>query len=147
MERKYVYRLRPLVLPGLAFLMLYPLVVGVFYALTKFPQLELKVLAGLYLACALALVSLWLFGKSKRIVISEERIVFASLFGRRVLRPEDVRRIQFFWDSRGRRFVQVRTCTGTYYLNDLYRGFSHLASDLEDFARIHGIRSNLGTKV
>ena len=146
-EREYVYRLRPLVLPGLAFLILYPLVIGVFYVLTKFPPLELKVLAGLYLVAALVLAGLWIFGKSKRVLISEERIVFVSLLGRRVFRPADVRRIQFLWDANGQQFVQVRTCTDTFYLSDLYHSFNGLLTDLEDFIMLHGIRSNLGTKV
>ncbi|AFM42442.1 hypothetical protein Desaci_3561 [Desulfosporosinus acidiphilus SJ4] len=142
-EHEYIYQLKPLVIPGLFFLLLYPVLLGCIYLFHKFPSLELRVLAGIYVICALGILFLWVIGKSKRVLIKDQQIVFNSLLGKHVLEPKDIRRVAFYFDGKGQEVAQIRTGDIFYYLSEFYFPFPELMSDLETFIKLHGLRSNL----
>ncbi|MBC2722490.1 hypothetical protein [Desulfosporosinus sp.] len=142
-EHDYVYQLRPLIIPGLIFLILYPLIVGGIHAFSKLPALELRVLIGIYVISGLGIITLWVVGKSKRIIINGNQIVFRSLLGERILEPKDIRRVAFYFDDKGQEIAQIRTSEDLYYVSEFYFPFPELMSDLEIFIEQYDIRSNL----
>ncbi|HBV87358.1 MAG TPA: hypothetical protein DEF42_12065 [Desulfosporosinus sp.] len=142
-EHDYVYQLSPLIIPGLIFLILYPLIVGGIHAFSKLPALELRVLIGIYVISGLGIITLWVVGKSKRIIINGNQIVFRSLLGERILEPKDIRRVAFYFDDKGQEIAQIRTSEDLYYVSEFYFPFPELMSDLEIFIEQYDIRSNL----
>lgn len=142
-EQDYVYLMRPLVIPGLVFLMVYPLVIGSVHFFSKLPILELRVLMGIYIVSGLGIITLWVIGKSKRVQINEEQIVFRSLLGKHILKPQDIRRVAFYFDQKGQEIAQIRTSNALFYVTELYFPFPELMSDLEHFIQQYDIRSNL----
>ena len=132
-EHDYVYRLRPLVVPAVFFLILYPVVVAIVFFLGSFPSLALGVLVGIYVVAALSLIFVLLVGKSERVKISDQHIVFRSLLGTKILKPQSIRRVAFYYDRKGQEVVQIRTDKDYFYLNDFYFPFPELMSDLEEF--------------
>ena len=142
-ENDYVYQLRPLIIPGLVFLILYPLVVGGVHIFSKLPVLELGILIGIYGVSGLGILVLWIVGRSKRIVVSGQQIIFSSLLGEHILEPKDIRRVAIYFDDKGQEIAQIRTGKDSFYVSDLYFPFPELMSDLEIFIQQHEIRSNL----
>lgn len=142
-EHDYVYQLRPLIIPGLVFLILYPLVVGGVHIFSKLPVLELSILIGIYGVSGLGILVLWIVGRSKRIVVSGQQIIFSSLLGEHILEPKDIRRVAIYFDDKGQEIAQIRTGKDSFYVSDLYFPFPELMSDLEIFIQQHEIRSNL----
>ncbi len=142
-EHEYVYQLRPLIVPGLMFLMLYPLIIGAVHVFGKLPTLELRILIGIYIISGLGILALWVVGKSKRISINSGQIVFSSLLGKHTLEPNDIRRVAFYFDDKGQEIAQIRTSNDLYYVSEFYFPFPELMSDLEIFIQQHDIRSNL----
>jgi hypothetical protein len=142
-EHEYIYQMRPLVIPGLFFLILYPIVLGGIYIFLKFPIMELRVLVGIYVVVLLAILILWIIGKSKYVLFKEDRIIIHSLLGEHILEPEDIRRVAFYFDGKGQEIAQIRTGNVFFYLSEFYFPFPELMSDLESFIRLHNLRSNL----
>ncbi|MDP4126353.1 MAG: hypothetical protein Q8912_05355 [Bacillota bacterium] len=142
-EHDYVYRLKPLIVPGIAFLILYPLIFGSIHIFSKLPTIEGIVLIGIYLITGLGIVTLWFIGKTKHVQIKESQIVIGSILGERILEPQDIRRVAFYFDGNGREVAQIRAKEVFYYLNELYFPFPELMSDLENFIRRYNLRSNL----
>lgn len=142
-EHDYVYQLKPLVIPGLLFLILYPLVIGSVHVYSKLPQLELGVLIGIYVLTGLGIATLWVVGKSKHVLIKDQQIVFSSLLGKHILEPKDIRRVAFYFDGKGREVAQIRANELFYYVSEFYFPFPELMSDLENFIREYDLRSNL----
>ncbi|WP_407307779.1 hypothetical protein [Desulfosporosinus sp. SB140] len=142
-EHEYIYQLRPLVIPGLFFLILYPFVLGCIHLFTKLPSIELRVLAGIYIVSMLGILALWVIGKSKRVLFKDQQIIFRSLLGEHVLKPKDIRRVAFYFDGKGQEIAQIRTGDIYYYMSEFYFPFPELMSDLENFIRQHSLRSNL----
>lgn len=142
-EHDYVYQLKPLIVPGLLFLILYPLVLGSISFFSKLPGIELKVLIGIYVIAGIGILFLWFLGKSKRIQFEDEQIVFHSLLGKRVIEPKDIRRIAIYFDGKGQEIAQIRTSGDIYYLTEFYFPFPELMTDLEDFIQKYGLRTNL----
>ena len=142
-EHDYVYRLKPLFVPGIAFLILYPLLIGSVHLIRKLPNMEVIVLLGIYGVAGLGILALWIIGKSKHVQIKDSQIVFGSLLGEHTLKPEDIRRVAFYFDGNGREVAQIRTKDVFYYVNELYFPFPELMSDLENFIRQYELRSNL----
>lgn len=142
-EHDYIYQLRPLVIPGLVFLILYPLVVGGVHIFSKLPALELKILIGIYVVSGLGILALWVVGRSKRIIIDGQQIIFSSLLGEHILEPKDIRRVAIYFDDHGQEIAQIRTGKDSFYVSDLYFPFPELMSDLEIFIQQHAIRSNI----
>lgn len=142
-EHDYVYQLRPLIVPGLVFLVLYPLIIGGVHVFRKLPTLELRVLIGIYVVSVLGIAALWVFGKSKHVVVNGGQIVFHSLLGEHILEPKDIRRVAFYFDDKGQEIAQIRTGQELYYVSEFYFPFPELMSDLEIFIQQYGIRSNL----
>lgn len=142
-EHDYVYQLRPLIIPGLVFLILYPLIIGGVHVFRKLPTLELRVLIGIYVISGLGILALWAIGKSKHISINDEQIIFRSLLGERILEPKDIRRVAFYFDDKGQEIAQIRTGEALYYVSEFYFPFPELMSDLEIFIQRYDIRSNL----
>lgn len=141
-ENDYAYQLKPLVVPGLAFLIAYPFVLGALNLLRKLPGLELSVLLGIYIAAGLGIIALWVIGQSKRIQIQDQQIVFRSLLGEHVLEPKDIRRVAFYFNGKGQEIAQIRTSNKYFYVSDFYFPFPELMSDLENFIRQYNLRSN-----
>jgi len=101
------------------------------------------VLIGIYVISGLGIITLWVVGKSKRIIINGNQIVFRSLLGERILEPKDIRRVAFYFDDKGQEIAQIRTSGDLYYVSELYFPFPELMSDLEIFISQYDIRSNL----
>ncbi|GAB6154495.1 hypothetical protein JCM17380_32450 [Desulfosporosinus burensis] len=142
-EHDYVYLMRPLVVPGLVFLIVYPLVIGSVHVFSKLPIMELRVLIGIYIIAGLGILALWVIAKSKRVKINDEQIIFHSLLGERVLEPQDIRRVAFYFDQKGQEIAQIRTNNALFYVSEFYFPFPELMSDLEHFILHYDIRSNL----
>jgi hypothetical protein len=142
-EHDYVYQLRPLIVPGLVFLLLYPLVMGGIQVYSKLPMVELWVLIGIYVISGLGIIALWVIGKSKHVLIKEQQIVFSSLLGKHILEPKDIRRVAFYFDGKGQEVAQIRANDVFYYVSEFYFPFPELMSDLENFIRQYDLRSNL----
>lgn len=142
-EHDYVYQLKPLIIPGLVFLILYPLIVGGLHVFSKLPTLELQVLIGIYVVSGLGIITLWVIGRSKRIMINGGQIIFRSLLGEHILEPKDIRRVAFYLDDNGQEIAQIRTSQNLYYVSEFYFPFPELMSDLEIFIQQYDIRSNL----
>jgi len=143
--QEYVYRMRAMVAPGLGFLILYPLLVGLISYFSKFPELYMRIFSGIYLITALIIFGIWIIAKSRKVVIQHDAIIFRSLFGKKVLQPDDIRKISFFWTKRDEEIVQLRVGKNVYYLTNLYFPFNELLTDLEEFIIKNNIRSNLST--
>ncbi|HUX78156.1 MAG TPA: hypothetical protein VMW10_00180, partial [Alphaproteobacteria bacterium] len=86
---------------------------------------------------------LWAIGKSKHVQIKDRQIVFQSLLGKRILEPQDIRRVAFYFDGKGQEIAQIRTKEELYYVSEFYFPFPELMSDLENFIQKYGLRSNL----
>ena len=142
-EHDYVYQLRPLIIPGLMFLILYPLVMGSVHIFSKLPIVELRVLIGIYITSGLGIVALWIIGKSKHVRIKDQQIVFSSLLGEHILEPKDIRRVAFYFDGKGQEVAQIRANDEFYYVSECYFPFPELMSDLENFIQQYNLRSNL----
>ena len=142
-EHDYIYRLKPLFVPGIAFLILYPLILGSLNLIKKLPSIEVIVLLVIYVAAGLGILALWIIGKSKHVQIKDSQIVFGSMLGEHTLQPQDIRRVAFYFDGNGREVAQIRTKDVFYYVNELYFPFPELMSDLENFIRRYELRSNL----
>ncbi len=146
-DHDYVYKMGPLILPGLVFLIVYPLIVGVVYLVTKFSKLELQMLILLYVATTFCILGLWVFAKTKHVLINEQEIIFKSILGEYTLEPTDVRRVVFYWNTKGQEIAQIWTKRKTFYLSEFYFPFPELMSDLEGFIEDHAIRTNLAGRV
>ncbi|MFZ3131609.1 MAG: hypothetical protein WA125_11045 [Desulfosporosinus sp.] len=142
-EHDYVYQMRPLIVPAVMFLILYPLVIGSVHFFSKLPSIELRVLIGIYVTAALGILFLWVIGKSKHVQIKDRQIVFRSLLGIHILEPQDIRRVAFYFDGKGQEVAQIRTEGELYYLSEFYFPFPELMSDLENFIQKYDLRSNL----
>ena len=142
---EYSYRMRPLLVPGLAFIILYPLVVGVLSYLLNLPEIYLRIFSWIYVISVLLLSFIWITAKSKRIIIEGNTIVFRSVLGKDILEPKDIRKASFFWTSQTEEVVQIKTGKKIYYLSNLYFPFNELLTDLEQFIITHNIRSNLSS--
>ncbi|NBJ15605.1 MAG: hypothetical protein FNP40_08570 [Dehalobacter sp. 4CP] len=142
--QEYGYRMKPLVIPGVLYIILYPLLIGgilFFYAL---PTLYLLILSGIYAVTILLILLIWLTAKTKRIVIDDQAIIFRSLFRKKTFEPKDIRKASFFWTKNNEEIVLLKAGNNkVYYLTDLYFPYNELLTDLEEFIISHNIRSNL----
>jgi len=146
-EHDYVYQLKPLIVPGLLFLIFYPLIAGGVHVYSKLPSIELRVLIGIYVASGLGIVAIWVIGKSKHVRIKDQQIVFSSLLGEHIIEPKDIRRVAFYFDEKGREVAQIRVNDVFYYVSEFYFPFPELMSDLENFIQKYELRSNLESYV
>lgn len=142
-EHDYVYQLRPLIVPAVLFLILYPFVISGVHFFSSLPSIELRVLIGIYIVAVLGILSLWIIGKSKHVQIKEGQIIFHSLLGTHTLEPQDIRRVAFYFDQKGQEVAQIRTDDELYYVSEFYFPFPELMSDLENFILKYDLRSNL----
>lgn len=142
---EYVYRMKPLVVPGLGFLILYPLLAGIISYVFFFPEIYLKVFSGIYAVSALGILVIWLTAKSKRIIFDDNIIIVRSIFSKQILEPKDIRKASFFWTKRNEEIVQIKAGKRIYYLSNLYFPFNELMTDLEQFIIANNIRSNLAS--
>ena len=142
-EHDYFFQMKPLIAPGVMFLILYPLIIGAVYYLGELPILELRALIGIYVAATLGILFLWILGKSKHVQIKDQQITFRSIVGKHVLEPQDIHRVAFYFDGKGQEVAQIRTERKLYYVSEFYFPFPELMSDLENFIKKYGLRSNL----
>jgi len=142
---EYVYRIKPLIIPGIVYLVLYPCVVGILSYLLNLPAIYLKIFSGIYLISGVLVLLIWLTGKRKSIIIERNIIVFRSIFGQRVIEPKDIRKASFFWTAKNEEIVQIKAGKEIYYLTNLYFPFNELLTDLEEFIVTNNVRSNLST--
>lgn len=141
-EHGYKYQLRPLLVPGLVFLILYPLIVGGVYYLTRFSALELKLLSGIYGLAAMGILAGWTYAAGKSVRIEQDRIILKSFFGQKVIEPHEIRKIVLFWTPQKKEVAQIVTRKDAYYVSDLYFAFPELMANIERFVKTHSIRSN-----
>lgn len=142
---EYVYRMKPLVFPGLGFLILYPVIAGGISYIFMLPEMYLKIFSGIYAAAALLILVIWLAAKNRKIIFDANMIIFRSLFRKQILEPKDIRKASFFWTPKNDEIVQIRTGKKVYYLSNLYFPFNELLTDLEEYITTNNIRSNLAS--
>ncbi|NLI93272.1 MAG: hypothetical protein GX434_14140 [Peptococcaceae bacterium] len=142
---EYVYRMKPLVIPGLGYLILYPVLLGTISYVFLFPQIYIKIFSGIYIVSALIILLIWLTAKSKRIIVDDHIIIFRSLAGKEIIEPHDIRKASFFWTKRNEEIVQIKAGKKVFYLSNLYFPFNELMTDIEDFILNNNIRSNLSS--
>ncbi|UWG98512.1 hypothetical protein LPY66_06835 [Dehalobacter sp. DCM] len=135
--------MKPIVIPGILYLILYPVLFASISFFISLPDLYLLVLAGIYAVTVLVILTIWLTAKSKRIAITGNTIIFRSLFGKRVLEPKDIRKTAFFWTKKNEEIVLIKAGKKVYYLTDHYFPYNELLTDLEEYIANHHIRSNL----
>lgn len=142
-EHEYRYQLKPLVFPGVLFLIGYPVIGLLLVAILKIPMLERYIFTGIYIATFLGILILCIYGRSKSLRIDEDRLIFYSLTGEHPLDPEDIRKVALYTLPKGEEMVQIKTnLNQVYYISELYFPFPELMSDLEQFVANHEIRSN-----
>ncbi|MCO5388665.1 MAG: hypothetical protein NHB14_26035 [Desulfosporosinus sp.] len=88
--------------------------------------MELRLLIGIYVITGLGIITLWVVGKSKRIIMNGGQIVFSSLLGVHILEPKDIRRVAFYFDDKGQEIAQIRTSQELYYVSEFYFLFQSL---------------------
>jgi hypothetical protein len=137
--------MKPLVMPGLVYLILYPLLVGAASYFLNLSQFYLTFLSGIYLFTALIILFLWLMAKTRRIIVGDGVIIFSSILGKTVVEPQDIRRASFAWTKNNEEIVLLKTGKRKYYLSDLYFPFNELLTDLEEIIAAYNIRSNLNS--
>ena len=101
----------------------------------------------LYLITAFCIFGLWVYAKSKRVLIEEQEIIFKSVLGEYTLEPSDIRWVAFHWNAKVQEIAQIWTKRKTFYLSEFYFPFPELMSDLEGFIENHGIRTNLTGRI
>jgi Ca2+/Na+ antiporter len=141
-DHDYIYKMVSLIYTGLIFLILYPLVLGIFNLITEFSRLELIMLILIYLVAAFSIFGLWIYAKSKHVRIEDQQIIFKSILGEYILEPADVRRVVFYCDTRGQEIAQIWTRHKNFCLSKFYFPFPELMTDLEGFIDKHTIRTN-----
>lgn len=142
-EHEYRYQLKPLIIPGILFLIGYPIIVLLLAAIFKIPILERYIFTGIYIGTFLGIVILWIYGRSKGLRIDDDCLIFYSLTGEHPLAPEDIRKVALYTMPQGKEMVQIKTSRDqVYYISELYFPFPELMSDLEQFVANHAIRSN-----
>lgn len=143
MQSEYIYRLRPLLVPGILFILLYPLFIGPLSFYFFLPGAYVKIFAVIYLATVLSIALLWLNGKSKRVVFKDNKLVLRSLFRNITLKPENISKILFFWTKNQEEVVEIYSGKNKYFLSNLYFPYAELLTDLELFISENDIRNNL----
>lgn len=141
-EQEYFYQLKPLIIPGGIYLGSFPILAAALWFLIKVPATEIMILLGIYLVTALGIVALWIYGRSKSFRVEEDQIVLKSLMGEQALSPVDIRRIALYTTRQGKEVVQIKTKKKDFYLTDFYFPFPELMTDLEQFIKVNGIRTN-----
>lgn len=141
-DQEYFYQLKPLIISGGIYLGSFPILAAVLWFMVKIPATEMMVLLGIYLATALGIAALWIYGRSKSFRVEEDQIVLKSLLGEHALSPMDIRRIALYTTRAGREVVQIKTKKKDFYLTDLYFPFPELMTDLEHFIKVKGIKTN-----
>jgi len=142
---EYVYRMKPLVVPGLGYLILYPLIIGAIAYFLSLDQIYVTLFVGIYIVTAVVIFGTWIAAKSSKILIDNDTIVFCSLKGKTVLKPKDIRRASFIWTKKNDEIVILKAGKKVYYLSALYFPFNELLSDLEELITNNNIRSNLSS--
>lgn len=141
-EQEYFYQLKPLIIPGGSYLISFPILAAILWFMLKVSATEMMILLGIYLASALGIVALWIYGRSKSFRVEEDQLVLKSLRGEQALSSGEIRRIALFTTRQGKEVVQIKTKKKDFYLTDLYFPFPELMADLERFIKVHGIRTN-----
>lgn len=142
-EHEYRYQIKPLIIPGVLFLIGYPVLTLLLGLVLKVSRLEAYILASLYALTLLGISGLWVYGRSKRLRIEEDYINLYSLSGERQLAPGDIRRVALYTLPKGEEVVQIKTRNQVFYISEFYFPFPELMVDLERFVKNHAIRSNI----
>ncbi|MGI1658987.1 MAG: hypothetical protein ACRKFN_08430 [Desulfitobacterium sp.] len=141
-DQVYSYQLKPLVIPGVLYLAMAPILFAVLYYGLKISALETDILRWVYIITAVGIVAIWIYGRSKKFHVAGSQLVFSSLRGERRLSSTEIRRIALFTNKLGKEIVQIKTKNQDYYLTDLYFPFPELMMDLEQYIRENEIRTN-----
>jgi len=139
---EYIYKMKPIVMPVLLYIILYPIIMAAISYVFFLPDLHVRILSIIYIATSLIILYIWLQAKSKRVIFENDMIVFRSLFRREIVEPKDMKKAIFFWTPRKEEVVQIKTSKYTYYLSNLYFPYTELLTDLEQFIIANRIRSN-----
>jgi len=142
---EYTYRMKPLVLPGLAYIIIYPLIVGTVSFSLNLSQNHLMTLLGIYAVSVVIILLIWVTARSKKVIVNNGSVVFRSIAGKTLIEPDDIRKVSFIWTKRNDEIVLLKTGKRTYYLSDLYFPFNELLTDLEEFIVYNNVRSNLSS--
>ncbi len=141
-DQEYFYQLKPLMIPGGIYLVISPILAAVLWLVSNIPAKEMILLLSIYLVTGLGIMVLWINGRSKSFRVEEGQIILKSITGEHILTPREIRRIALFTTRQGKEVVQIKTKKKDFYLTDLYFPFPELMTDLEQFTRVNGIRTN-----
>ncbi|MGI5902236.1 MAG: hypothetical protein ACOX7U_07155 [Desulfitobacteriia bacterium] len=142
---EYTYRMKPLILPGLGFIILYPLLAGSASYFLSLAREYLILLSAIYVIAVFIIFLVWIVAKSQRILINKDQIIFRSLWGRKIIEPQEIKKASFMWTKNNDEIVFIKTGKKTFCLSNLYFPFNELLTDLEELIITHNIRSNLAS--
>ncbi|AGA70014.1 hypothetical protein Desdi_2598 [Desulfitobacterium dichloroeliminans LMG P-21439] len=141
-DQVYSYQLKPLVIPGVLYLAMAPILYAVLYYGLKIAALETDILLWVYSITAVGIIAIWMYGRSKKFRVTDNQLVFSSLRGEYRLSSAEIRRIALFTTKQGKEIVQIKTKSQDYYLSDLYFPFPELMTELEQYIKENDIRTN-----
>ncbi|MDR2736573.1 MAG: hypothetical protein LBB49_03305, partial [Gracilibacteraceae bacterium] len=94
---EYTYRMKPVVIPGVLYLILNPACLIALDLYLRFDRLFLVALYGIYGVTAVAIFIIWAIAGSRKIVFDEHSIVLSDLFTKKVFNPNNIQRATFLW--------------------------------------------------
>lgn len=143
---EYTYRMKPVVIPGVIYLVLMPvslIIANMYFPLKNF---ILYTLFGIYSLTALMIFVVWAVAGSRKVIFDEHAIVISDIFSKKVFEPATIQRATFFWTSNKKKeIVKIRTREHSAFFSDLYTPYQLLLTDMENYIYTYNIRTNLRT--
>lgn len=142
--RVYKYRFKSLLLTGMIFLTVFPLITGglIWFFNLSYPIVVYS-LAAIYLCDLAVLGALFVTAWNKSVVISDNTISFKSQLLSQDYGTMEISEITLLATQQGREFLRIGARKKTYLLDEQYQSWGSLVADLEKFAKNNGISSNL----
>jgi hypothetical protein len=142
---EYTYRMKVVVIPGIIYLILFP--VCLIVANNRFPIEPLVfniLLFGVYIVTAVVILFIWALAGTRRLIIDGHSIILSDMLSRRVFDPSNIQRATFFWNrTKKKEIVKIRTHEYSAFLSDLYSPYQRLLADMEKYVFTYNIRTNL----
>ena len=141
---EYTYRMKPVIIPGTLYLILFPICLIVLNIYYPFVSLILFSLFGIYGVTAIVIFFIWAVAGSRKIVFDEHSIVLSDIFSKKVFNPSNIQRATFFWTSNKKKeIIKIRTRDYAVFISDLYVPYQQLLTNMEHYIFTYNIRTNL----
>ncbi|MCL1917827.1 MAG: hypothetical protein FWG14_05865 [Peptococcaceae bacterium] len=141
---EYTYRMKPVVIPGIVYLVFFPICLLVANMYFPIVNAALYTLFGIYGVTAVVIFCIWALAGTRRIIVDEHAIIISDMLSRRVFDPGNIQRIKFSRSSdKKKEFVRIRTRGYTALLSDFYTPYDRLLLDIENYIYSYNIRTNL----